>query len=234
MPGIVTLSAQDPSGTDILNMWLLWERFAGSLTRQKPAGLGVPFWVELGRNCVMSFKKHVAGFALFTVILSSIILINNFLTHAKVKVPSSHLRLPFSVREETPEQRGYTVRLVSLDFIHKQIYTALTLERQPGESGPQSLWVTTHFFSPDYPGRVWTSVAEIRQPFARADRIEYVATAPCNFCASPDTPRAGYFARVKISTDYSDQAPLPFDRDLATAERVVVQAEKNLALPVVR
>jgi hypothetical protein len=61
-----------------------------------------------------------------------------------------------------------------------------------------------------------------------------VASASCDFCTSPDAPRAGYFARVKVSADYPDQGYQPFDRDIATAERVVVQAERKVATPIVR
>jgi hypothetical protein len=173
----------------------------------------------------MNVRKHLAGFALFSVILGSAIFINHFLNIPNVTIPSAPLQLPFSVTKEKSQPIAYEVKQVSLDFINKKSYTVLTLEHQPGQPVPEKLLVTTLFFSPDYPGGVWTSKAEISQPFAQTDQGDFIATAFCALSLHSATPRAGYFARVYISTEDAD-SPYPpdvrFDRDIRSAFPVVV------------
>jgi hypothetical protein len=173
----------------------------------------------------MNVRKHLAGLALFSVILGSAIFINHFLNIPNLTIPSAPLQLPFSVTKEKSQPIGYEVKQVSLDFINKKSYTQLTITRQPGQPAPEKLLVTTFFFSPDYPGGVWTSKAEILQPFAQSDQIDFVATAFCGLSLHSDMPRAGYFARVYVSTGDADNYYPPdvqFSRDIRTAFPVVV------------
>jgi hypothetical protein len=174
----------------------------------------------------MNVRKHLAGLALFSVILGSAIFINHFLTIPNVAIPSAPPQLPFSVTKETSQPIGYEVKQVSLDFINQKSYTELTLKRQPDQPAPEKLWVTTYYFSPDRAsGRRWTSQTEISRPFAKGDQIELVTTASCDLCSSSDTPRVGYFARVYISTEYADNYYPPdarFNHDITTAMPVVV------------
>jgi hypothetical protein len=173
----------------------------------------------------MNVRKHLAGLALFSVILGSAIFVNHFLNIPNATMPSAPLQLPFSVTKETSQFIGYEVKQVSLDFVNKKSYTVLTLKRQPGQPAPERLWVTTFFFSPDYPGGVWTSKAEIPQPFAQSDETNFIATAFCGLSLHSDTPRAGYFARVYISTEETDNSYTPdaqFNRDIRSAFPVVV------------
>jgi len=181
----------------------------------------------------MNVRKHVAGFAIFSVILSSAILINNLLASSmpllapvQVNFPPPNPPAPSVVHAV-----GSRVKLVSLDFINRQSYTALSLTREAGRPAPAKLWVTTLFFTPNNPSkRVWTSVAEIPGPFANGDTFEYVATASCEWCSYPDAPKAGYFARVYVTAGYADSSYPPdidFDRDITTAIPVVVQAERK-------
>jgi hypothetical protein len=174
---------------------------------------------------VMNVRKHLAGLALFSVILGSAIFINHFLNVPNVAIASAPLQLPFSVTKEKSRLIGYEVKQVSLDFVNKKSYTVLTLKHQPGQPAPEKLRVTTFFFSPDYPGGVWTSKAEIPQPFAQSDETDLVATAFCGLSLHSDTPRAGYFARVYVSTADADNSYPPdaqFSRDIRTAFPVVV------------
>jgi hypothetical protein len=174
---------------------------------------------------VMNVRKHLAGLALFSVILGSAIFINHFLNAPNATIPSAPLQLPFSVTKGQSQPIGYDVKQVSLDFVNKKSYTVLTLKRQPGQPAPDKLRVTTFFFSPDYPGGIWTSKAEIPQPFAQGDETNFVATAFCGLSFHSDTPRAGYFVRVYVSTEDADNsypADAQFSRDIRTAFPVVV------------
>lgn len=187
----------------------------------------------------MNLRKHLAGFAIFSVILGSAIFINHFLTIPNVTIPFAPFRLPVAKTiDESQPVYYYQARLVSLDFINKQSYTALSIQRQPGQPVPQKLWVRTDYFSPDYaPGRSWTSQTEISQPFAQSERFEYVATASCDWCSSSDTPKAGYFAHVYVFADYDGTAYPPdsqFNGDITTAVPVVVQAERKTVPKIVR
>jgi hypothetical protein len=181
----------------------------------------------------MNLRKHLAGFAIFFVILGGAIFINNYLTIPNVRIPSVPFNAPPLLVDkiEKPQPVNYKVRLVSLDFINKESYTALVLKREAGQTAPEKLWVTTVFFSPSRPtGKVLKSNAGILQPFAHGDVLEYVVTSSFDWCESGNIPRAGYFARVYVSADYAD-SPYPpdvvFDSDIRTAIPVLVQAERK-------
>jgi hypothetical protein len=180
----------------------------------------------------MNVRKHLAGLAIFFVILSSSIFINAFLAIPPTPPPLVAVNAtPLQFMPSETQPINYRPRLVSLDFIKRQTYTTLIIKRDADQSAPRSLWVTTSFFAPDdAPGRVWTSTVEIRRPFFKSDQTEITATAPCDFCQYySDAPRAGYFARVYVSTDRPDDSVLSttqFDRKIADATPVLVQAEK--------
>lgn len=180
----------------------------------------------------MNLQKHVAGLALFLIILGSAVFINAYLTAPIGKVPPVPVVAPLpqpAIR--SPQPLRYQVRMVSLDFINGKSYTTLALKREAGQPVPEKLWVTTVFFAPDYAsGGGWTSKAELRRPFARGDQIEITATGECDWCEYSDMPRAGYYARVYVSTEYADNfypPPAQLDRDITTAVPVVVQVEQK-------
>jgi hypothetical protein len=173
----------------------------------------------------MNLRKHLAGLMVFSIILGSAIFINHFLTFPNATIISAPLRLTFSELKEKPRPFNYVVKQVSLDLFNKKSYTQLWLERQPGQAAPEKLWVTTFFFSPAYPRGLWISKAEISQPFAESDQTDLVATAWCSLALLSETPKPGYFARVYISTEETDDSyppDAPFDRDIETAVPVVV------------
>jgi hypothetical protein len=175
----------------------------------------------------MNLRKHVEGFAVFLIILSSAVFINDYLTTPSWKVP--RVRAVALIPQETTGRQqsiSVSVRQVSLDFIKGQSHTTLSLKREAGQTLPEKLWVTTIFFSPAYPERgSWTSKTEIRRPFASGDRIELTATGECEWCVPFDTPKTGYFARVYVFTEEDDNSyPRDghFSRDITTAVPVVL------------
>ena len=173
----------------------------------------------------MNLRKHVAGFAIFSTIVGSAILINAYLTApiARVQPVAVNETVPH-VNNVSPLAINYKVRMVSLDFINKESYTELKLELQPGQRAPERVWITTVFFAPAYPGKVWMAKAEINAPFAQGNQTETVATAPSDPFTYLNAPRDGYFARVYISTsDAGDSYPPDyFSRDITNAVPVVV------------
>jgi hypothetical protein len=175
----------------------------------------------------MNVRKHLAGLAIFSIILGSAIFINHFLTSPNVTIPSAPSRQPFSDMKKGPQPIAYHVEQVSLDFLNNKSYTQLMLERQPGQPAPEKLWVTTYYFSPESArGRGWTTTTEISQPFAQRDKIELITASSCDLYSSSATPVAGYFARVYVSTKYADESYPPdaqFNRDITTATPVVVR-----------
>ena len=183
----------------------------------------------------MNLRKHVAGFVIFSIILGGAIFINAYLTAPTATVPpvsTSELIHQISIEEvEVPEPVNFKVRLVSLDFINRQSYTALKLKREAGQPAPERLWITTVFFLPDRGfGKLLTSNTEILKPFVNGDIVEYVAASSCDWCESANIPRAGYFARVYVSANYADSSYLPdinFDFDIKTATPVVVQDKRK-------
>jgi hypothetical protein len=176
----------------------------------------------------MNVRKHLAGLAIFSVILGSAIFINHFLTIPNVTILSDPRRLPFSDMKKRPQPVSYNVEQVSLDFANNKSYTQLTLERQPGQPAPEKLWVTTYYFSPEpASGRGWTTTTEIPQPFAQRDKIELITASSCDlYSSSSATPGGGYFARVYVSTEYADESYPPdaqSNRDITNATPVVVR-----------
>jgi hypothetical protein len=175
----------------------------------------------------MNLRKHVDGFALFLIILSSSIFIYEYLNFPTWKRNREQVitSLPQSRIDGQPSIE-FDVRQVSLDFINGKSYTTLALKLDAGQPVPERLWVTTVFFAPNYaPRGGWSGKTEIRRPFASGNHVEVTAIAECAVCVPFDTPRDGYFARVYVSTEYADNSDLPdaqFDRDITTAVPVVV------------
>ena len=181
----------------------------------------------------MNLRKHAAGFVIFSIILGCAIFINAYLTAPTTTVfpvPTDELIHQISIEEMNAlETVNFKVRLVSLDFINMQSYTALTLKREAGQPAPEKLWVTTVFFLPDRgTGKILTSHTEILKPFAYGDVLEYVAASSCDWCESPNIARAGYFARVYVSAIDADSSyPSGVDFNIETATPVVVQDKKK-------
>ena len=182
----------------------------------------------------MNLRKHIQGFAVFLIILTTAIVIYEYLTTPSWKVSRVPVIAPLP-QETTPSPQpiSFKVRQVSLDFINFESHTTLTLKPEAGQPLPEKLWVTTVFFAPDSaPGRGWTSKAEIRRPFAGSESFEITATGKCDWCEASQLPRAGYFARVYVSTEYADNAypaDAQFNRGITDAEPVVVHWPDKLS-----
>lgn len=166
----------------------------------------------------MNIRKHLAGFILFSLILGSIIFINYFLTLPEATIPPVQTRqLLVEAMENT--RLTYKVQQVSLDFASERGYTSLRIKLRSGQPAPESIWVTTHYFSPEIYGSGWSSTTEIRHPFAAGDEFDFVAMAPWERGTSPKIPGVSYFAHVNVSSWQSD---VKVRRDMTTAMPVVV------------
>jgi hypothetical protein len=129
---------------------------------------------------------------------------------------------------------SFGVGLVTLDRENARSYTQLNLYVTRRPHMPEKLWVRTFFFSPDdATGRIWGGEAiELNRPFDEHGNASVTVAAPCSWCADPQAPRGGYFARVQI-TDGREETSLPLwsqFRDISTAAPVVVHAERPLIL----
>jgi hypothetical protein len=178
----------------------------------------------------MNFRKHLAGFAIFSVILGSAILINNFLTMPVATIPPvlSQEAAPVIIKEPQQQQPiTYRVRQVSIDYMNKKSYTELSLEREPDQFMPEAIWVKTTYFLPDSTRTEdWTTLTKISEPFAKGDHAIVVAVSDWDFppASNKDTP--GLFARIYVSSESSDNnsySPVvKFSPDIAVAVPVVL------------
>jgi hypothetical protein len=180
----------------------------------------------------MRLQKHLQGFVVFLTILIGIICIYEYVNWPFGKVP--RVEVPASVTEPVTYEASavdYDVRLISLDFINGKVYTTLTLKLQPGRPAPDKLLVKTDFYVPngaDNPA--WTSTADVQVPVAAGNQVEVTAVAECDWCAWPDTPKAGYFANVYVPAGYVRNAFVPNPLSSIPVEAavpVVVQAERK-------
>jgi hypothetical protein len=175
----------------------------------------------------MNVRKHAVGFVVFSIILGSAILINHFLNIPDATIPPvlSQEAAPVIAKELQPVT--YRVRQVSLDYVNKKSYTQLSLFRQPDQPAPETVWVTTTYFSPDTTrAEDWTTTTEIHQPFARGNGELFVATADWELPPALKTPGAGYFARVYVSSEYQGNLYPPDYRsasNIANAVPVVIR-----------
>lgn len=175
----------------------------------------------------MRLNKHIYGFVVFVIILTSIACIYEYF-HWPV---SGKAARAVSVTYEA-QPVDYDVRLVSLDFINGKSYTTLALRLRPGQPAPEKLLVKTHFYLPgraDNPA--WTSTVGLRLVRERAEDAPFEVTveSDCDWCASSDAPRAGYFADVYVLAQYEGKS-LPgssFDTPVEAAVPVVVQVERK-------
>lgn len=174
----------------------------------------------------MNTRKHVAGFAVFSIILGSAILINHYLNIPDALITPVLSQEEIPLRAKEPQLVIYRVRQVSLDYINKKSYTELSLFRQPHKPAPEKIWVTTTYFSPDTAhAEDWTTTTEIRQPFSRGNDDVIVATAQWDLPPALETPGAGYFARVHVFSESQGHFSRPdyqAESDIENAVPVVV------------
>jgi hypothetical protein len=185
----------------------------------------------------MNVPKHVAGLALFILIVSVSVFINKLLAAPSVTmhIPPVPLGAPLNdspfrtVRISQPF--SYNVRLVSLDFINRRSYTTLTLKRETKDPWPDELWVDTSFFIPSNPAKSWSGApVRINVPRASGDEISLTAIGDCPRCQTDSAPRSGYYARVSVSSVSAEAATVSNDemnRDIETATPVLVQVDRK-------
>jgi hypothetical protein len=185
----------------------------------------------------MNLRKHVAGFALFSVIVGCAIFINAFFTVPQKIVSSMHVSAsPSQPPLEDSQPVNFAVRLVTVDFNTGMTYTTLAFKRQAGQPLPERLWVTTVFSSSENQEWEAISTVEINQPFTNGNQAEITASRQCDFC-SPFSkastgeffariPTEGYFARVYVSTTKPDKfnlRPHQFGKEIPNTVPVVIQ-----------
>ncbi|HKQ52971.1 MAG TPA: hypothetical protein VJT74_11415 [Pyrinomonadaceae bacterium] len=173
----------------------------------------------------MRLEKHIHGFVVFVIILTGIICIYEYF---KGPFPPKDARALSVTYAAQPVD--YDVRLVSLDFINGKSYTTLALKLRPGWPAPEKLMVSTRFYLPEADDRAWTSTVGVkiqREP-AEGERFEVTVESECDWCARPDTPKAGYFADVYVTDQYEGK-PLTesYGAPVEAAVPVVVQAERQ-------
>ena len=183
----------------------------------------------------MSVRKHLAGYAIFSFILGSAILINHFLTIPDATIPPVLQPEVTSVPVKERQPVKHQVRQVSLDYINRKSYTELRLFRQLGQPAPERVWVSTTYFSPDSArAEDWTTITEIPQPFARGDGEVFVATAEWDLPPALHKPGSGYFARVYVSSEYQGHFYEPdyaTNSDIAHAVPVVIHWPDKKIMP---
>ena len=176
----------------------------------------------------MNIRKHLAGVAIFLAIFGGTVFIFNSLKTFIDDVSGLTLT---PTQPATEVELSYEVPYVSLDFNSRQSYTRLSLDAASRHL-PGRLWVRTYFFAPNHDrSEVWASEAvELRVPFMGSDRIETMSVASCDWCNDTTAPKAGYYARVIVSTRSASDTYLPdseINREITTASPVVVQVERK-------
>lgn len=151
----------------------------------------------------MNVRKHLAGFAIFSIIVGSAILINYFLNIPDARIPP--VIRPEAVAGAAKAQQPpvtFRVQQISLDYNRGRSYTQLSLFRQPDQPVPEKVWVMTTFFSPDSPrAEDWSISTAIPQPFANGNGESFVATGEWDLPPLLDKPGASYFARIYVSSE---------------------------------
>lgn len=150
----------------------------------------------------MNVRKHLAGFAIFSFIVGSAILVNHFLNIPDARIPP--VIRPEAVAGTVKAPVTFRVQQISLDYNRGRSYTQLSLFRQLDQPAPEKVWVMTTFFSPDSPrAESWSISTAISQPFANGNGQSVVAIG--NWDLPPllesDKPGAGYFARIYVSSE---------------------------------
>lgn len=183
----------------------------------------------------MNIPKHVAGLVLFIFIVSLSVFVVEIVNAPLEMIPPLKQTPPLRstvIRDEAPSVDypvHYKVRLVSLDFINRESYTTLTLRRDRSFPAPDRVRVSTSFYTLERPLKSWAGTpAEIRRPFANGDEITVTLKDACPVCSDASAPRAGYYARVLVSTGWSDsyrdyQTDAPSQKPIS----VLVQAEQT-------
>lgn len=185
----------------------------------------------------MNVPKHVAGIALFTLIVSISVFIAGLLTEpaTTMRIPPVLLDAPLNGSHfrtvPVSQPISYKVQLVSLDFINHQSYTTLTLKRETDDPWPDKLWVNTSFFIPSAPRKNWYSdPVEINLPSASGNEMSLTVAVECPWTKTDYAPRSGYYARVSVSTVSSEAAIYSneqMDKDIKTTIPVLVQVDRK-------
>ncbi|HUQ30818.1 MAG TPA: hypothetical protein VM095_01805 [Pyrinomonadaceae bacterium] len=152
----------------------------------------------------MNVRKHIDGFAVFLIILIIAVAINEYLTFPNFKARSVRVAAPPSQPKPSRRQPvAFKVRQVSLDYINRKSYTELNLFHELDQPAPETVWVTTTYYSPDSArAEDWTVTTKIDHPFDKGNGEIFVAASDWDLPPLMSKPGAGYFARVDVSSEY--------------------------------
>jgi hypothetical protein len=160
----------------------------------------------------MNVRKHVDGFAVFLIILTSAVAIDEYLNFPNLEVRPARVSTPSPPRRvaKSIQPVDYRVRQVSLDYVNKKSYTEVILTRQPGRPAPDRVWVMTGFYSPaSVLAEDWNVSAELKHPFSEGDEVVFVAESDWDLPPLSNASEAGYFARVYVSSEYQGHVSPP-------------------------
>ena len=182
----------------------------------------------------MNVPKHVAGIALFTLIVGVSVFIAGLLTEPAMtmRIPPVPIDAPLDSSSGAFQSIDYKVQFVSLDFINRKSYTTLSIKRRAEDFRPARLWVYTSFFTAESPRKIWLSApVEIKDPFVSGDEVSltvpFLLPEASRYLYSL---RATYYARVGVSAVSSEAAIYSAEQmgsDIETAIPVLVQVDRN-------
>lgn len=183
----------------------------------------------------------IIGIAAFLVALGAAIMVTKFAQSRFHASPSPTPIVPVSVPPPVVNTNAspvhYRVQQSSIDFASNRSYIRLLVERAASEetaTQPERLWVWTYYFTPDAPGRSWSSApVEIANPLANragGRSATVTVTGECPLCdAAARRTRATYYARTHVTSEpperaRPDEALRSFD--INTATQVLVQGRR--------
>lgn len=164
--------------------------------------------MKIGRGCIQ--------FIIFVAALGAAIALTRMV---EMRFQTTHLpplALPSPFASPLPLKRGVEIparisvqgQQLSIDIAKKKSYTTLLLKLQDEKPGPERVWVSGYYFSPDEPGKrwPWTKAVEVRRPFADSARKIITFTDECQLCHRLPGGKSTYYARIYASTESAAEA----------------------------
>jgi len=183
--------------------------------------------------------KKLAGLLAFAVALAGAILLTQYYA-TRNQTPTPQPVAPVQGNAPKPATDApagtgvpvtFKTQLVTLDFAARKAHVTLNLERDPARPAPERVWVWAYFFTPEGERRYCAGEpAEVRQPFAVANRAAVSVDIKVEDCAAPRTPSSTYYARVNVSTESAFAAKLTEQRisyDITQASPVTVEGTQQ-------
>lgn len=127
---------------------------------------------------------------------------------------------------EPPSIIPHEVVQSTLDSTTNHTYTTLKLSQaNDDQTLPDRIWVQSLYFTPEQPGKFWSSeVTEVDVPFALGGEV--LVESACPMCDFTTEAKPTYYTRVRVSgVPFSEDANWnqQEDLDIATATPVLIQ-----------